>query len=363
MNLQRTWNRIQPELYKILLALLLVAAVMVAIFALMTVTGISRGGVAFLIPVVVAAIRWGVIAAIAATIGGVLASIFLFYAPIYDFTISSSQQIIDLTLYVFVALIVSRLAAQLSTARVRAEGETLQQALIDSVSHELRTPLASILGSATVVGSAPSVRTDARLADLVQTIREEAERLDRDIQNLLDASRVTAEGIRPHKEPADPTDVINSALERCRRRLGRHPVKTSIAPDLPFIEVDSALIEQALVQLLDNAAKYSPPESTISVGATADSEAVTISVTDHGRGLTEQEINDVWNRRFRGGRHEGIAGSGLGLWIAKAFVTANNGRLAAVSAGPDLGSTVTMALPLSRTDAHSLHESLDRHDD
>jgi two-component system sensor histidine kinase KdpD len=327
----------------------------------MTVTDISRGGVVFLIPVVVAAIRWGGIAAIAAAIGGVLASIFFFYAPIYDFEVSNSQQIIELGLFIFVALVVSRLAAQLSMARVRAEGDTLRQALIDSVSHELRTPLASILGSATVIGSAASVRTDARLADLVQTIREEAERLDRDIQNLLDASRVTAEGIRPQIEPTDPADVINSALRRCRRRLGRHPVKTDIAPDLPFIEVDSALIEQALVQLLDNAAKYSPPASAIEIAAREDQDTVTVSVTDHGRGLTDKEINDIWNRRFRGDRHEGIAGSGLGLWIAKAFVTANNGELAADSAGLDLGSTITMVLPVSRMEA--THESLDRHDD
>ena len=144
-----------PEIRKILAALALVAAVSVIVFLLVRYLGVSRASVAFLLPVVVAAIRWGPAAAMAASIVGVVPMVFLLYEPIYHLQISDPQQVFDLALYILVAVVVSRLAAQLSAAHVRAEANLLRQAVVDSVSHELRTPLASILGSATVLEPAP----------------------------------------------------------------------------------------------------------------------------------------------------------------------------------------------------------------
>ena len=337
-----------PEIRKILAALALVAAVSVIVFLLVRYLGVSRASVAFLLPVVVAAIRWGPAAAMAASIVGVVPMVFLLYEPIYHLQISDPQQVFDLALYILVAVVVSRLAAQLSAAHVRAEANLLRQAVVDSVSHELRTPLASILGSATVLAPAPPSAGERRLAGLVQGIREEAERLDREIQMLLDASRVSIDRIEPKRELVDPADIINSAVARRRRQISGRSLELEIAEDLPFVFVDGAMIEQALIQIVDNAGKYSPPSSRIRIEAKADNGYVALAVTDQGAGFNTEEYRHASERFFRGSRHVGVSGSGLGLWIAKAFLVANNGRLIIASAGESRGTTVTVLFPAAR---------------
>lgn len=359
----KAWEWLWPEMRKILSALLLVAIVSFAVFLLVHYSGVTRASVAFLLPVVIAAIRWGPVAAMAATIIGVAPMVFLLYDPIYDLKVSDPQQVLDLGLYVFVAVVVSRLAAQLSEARVRAEANVLRQAVVDSVSHELRTPLASILGSATVLDSAEPVANDRRLAGLVHGIREEAERLDREIQMLLDASRVSVDRIEPKKDLAEPADIINSAIVRRRRHISRHGLELEIAEDMPFVFVDSAMIEQALVQIVDNAGKYSPSSSHIRVDARASNNHVTITVTDQGAGFTAEEIRGARERFFRGHRHTLVTGSGLGLWIANAFIAANNGVLTIESAGPGRGSTVIMTLPSAKETTDRLESANARNDD
>jgi two-component system sensor histidine kinase KdpD len=238
------------------------------------------------------------------------------------------------------------IARAIHEARMRAEMEQLREALIGSVSHELRTPLASILGAATVLRDAPAVSRDERLASLATVVRDEAERLNHDIQNLLDATRISREGIRAHLEWAEPADIVNSALERRRRQLAAHPVSIDVAGDLPLIYVDPVLIEQALTQILDNAAKYSAPGTAIRVAAREHEDGIVFSVSDRGAGLAEDELARVGERFFRAPRHAAtIAGSGLGLWIANAFVTANGGKLRADSEGTGQGATVSIYLP------------------
>jgi K+-sensing histidine kinase KdpD len=240
-------------------------------------------------------------------------------------------------------------ARAINDARMREETDRLRDALIGSVSHELRTPLASILGAATVLADAPTVVKEMRLRSLATVVREEAERLDGDIQKLLDATRVTGEVVQPKRQWIDPADIVNSALARRNGNLVAFRVTAAIAPDLPLINVDAALIEQAFGQVLDNAAKYSPAGSAIEVSARAENEQVILSVRDEGAGLTADEQARMWERFFRGQRHiSTIAGFGLGLWIAHAFVTANGGRLAATSQGPGRGSTVSIALPAAQ---------------
>ena len=154
-------------------------------------------------------------------------------------------------------------ARALNDAKMRSETELLREALIGSVSHELRTPLASILGAATVLSKSPAIAKDERLTSLAGVVRDESERLNNDIQNLLDATRISREQIRPRQEWIEPQDIVNSALERRRRRLSGHPVSLDMDSNLPFIYVDPVLVEQAFVQIVDNAAKYSPTGSPI----------------------------------------------------------------------------------------------------
>jgi two-component system, OmpR family, sensor histidine kinase KdpD len=239
-------------------------------------------------------------------------------------------------------------ARALNDAKMRSETELLREALIGSVSHELRTPLASILGAATVLSQAPVIAKDERLNSLAGVVRDEAERLNNDIQNLLDATRISREQIRPRQQWIEPQDIVNSALDRRRRRLAGHHLKLDMDSNLPLIYVDAGLVEQAFVQVVDNAAKYSAPGSPITVAAKRNGHAVILSVSDDGAGLTAGENAQLGKRFFRGARLAATtSGSGLGLWIAKAFVTANGGTIEAESSGADQGTTVSIHLPFA----------------
>jgi two-component system sensor histidine kinase KdpD len=239
-------------------------------------------------------------------------------------------------------------ARTLTEAKMRSETELLREALIGSVSHELRTPLASILGAATVLTQAPAIAKDERLKSLASVVRDEAERLNNDIQNLLDATRISRGQVKPRLEWIEPQDIVNSALERRQRRLSGHRIAIAMDTNLPLIYVDPGLVEQAFVQIVDNAAKYSPPGSTITVSARRNGHHVSLAVNDSGAGLTAEELSHVGERFFRGARHAALAsGSGLGLWIAKAFVAANGGRLQATSQGANQGTIMSIDLPLA----------------
>ena len=243
-------------------------------------------------------------------------------------------------------------ARALNDAKMRSETDLLREALIGSVSHELRTPLASILGSATVLTQSPVIAKDDRLMSLASVVRDEAERLNSDIQNLLDATRISRQQIKPRQEWIEPQDIVNSALGRRRRRLAGHHVSLDMDSNLPFVYVDPVLVEQAFVQIVDNAAKYSPAGSPITVAAKRNGHDVVLSVNDKGIGLTGEEQAQLGERFFRGARHAAAtSGSGLGLWIAKAFVGANGGKIEAMSSGADQGSTVSIHLPFATPDS------------
>ena len=251
-------------------------------------------------------------------------------------------------------------ARALNEAKMRSETELLREALIGSVSHELRTPLASILGAATILHNAPALAGDQRLQALAGLVRDEAERLNIDIQNLLDATTISRQQVRPKLQWVEPVDIVNSAFDHRRRRLAGYPVTLDLNSNLPIVHVDPAQIEQALVQIIDNAAKYSPPGSPIEVAARPNGQTVMLSVHDRGAGLTPEEKIKVGGRFFRGLRHATTtSGSGLGLWIANAFISANGGKVEVESDGIGRGTTVTIHLPMSGDAAPSLETTAD----
>jgi two-component system, OmpR family, sensor histidine kinase KdpD len=241
-------------------------------------------------------------------------------------------------------------------ATLNYRSEVLRDALIGGVSHELRTPLAAILGSCSVLKRVPTIENDRQSRELVEAINEQAGRLDNEIHNLLDATRISAKGVRPQLVWSDPTDIVNAALKQKERRLATHRLVLDVARDAPLIRVDTVLIEQALGQLLENAAKYSPPGTEIRVCSCAVEQSVVLSVTDQGNGLTADEKGQVGRRPFRGITS---GGSGLGLWIASTFVVANGGSLHAESPGAGLGTTMSMRLPAGAAETPELLEELD----
>jgi len=335
------------QLYAVARALALVALFTAALAALSQAVAVEHVTMIYLIPILAAATRWGVVPAVVAAVAGFAAAAFFFYPPIYDLRVEKTEHIVDLILFVFVAVVTGQLATSVRRAKMRQEADALREALIGSVSHELRTPLSSIIGSASVLAQSPEVARDARLAPLVQGLREEADRLNDSIQTLLDATRISSAGIRPHPEWVDPGDIVNAAVEHKRRLLAGHHLKITLSDDLPLVRVDSGLVEKAVGQLIENAIKYSPGASPIEIAADHTDSMVRIAVRDRGSGLSAEEREKIWERFYRSPRHrDSIPGSGLGLWVARALVTACGGKVEAFSAGIGRGATLSVSLPI-----------------
>ena len=338
----------------------------IALTALMTVVliGFARishvnPSIAYLVPVLIAAVRWGAMAGIVSALAGAAASAFFFYPPIYDLRVHDPQELVDLVLFLIVAGVTSHLANTIrnrdNELQAHKRAETFRDALIRSVSHELRTPLSSIVSSMYLLANAPPVRDSAQLAMLANDAKQEAERLNDYIQNLLDASRITSAGIQPQLQWADVSDIVNAAVDHKAQALASHRLEFDIQDELPLAHVDPVLVEQAVGQIVDNAAKYSKAGSTIRIEAFTSNDAIAIAVTDQGAGLTDEERAHIWDRFYRSPRHIPLAtGSGLGLWIARAFLTATGGRVDASSDGPDRGTTMTVRLPAPTPDANDV---------
>jgi K+-sensing histidine kinase KdpD len=245
-------------------------------------------------------------------------------------------------------------------ARLHLQAQLLRDAFHGMLSHELCTPLAAIRGSASVLDSMPIIREDGRTRSLVEAISDQAAQLDGFIQNLLNATRVTAGGVCPHPEWADPRDIVNAAIDGRARRLAAHQVEIEFAEDLPLVNIDSGLIQEAFGQLLENAAKYSPSGSTISVSARAEQGRVILSISDQGVGITPDDQRQLGRRSFRSQRHQAtVPGSGLGFWIASTFVRANGGTVDISSRGQGEGTTASIALPASPMESSELTASAD----
>ena len=340
-------------------ALLLVALATLLVGLLFWLFHVERIVGVYLIPVLISAIRWGLWPGLLAALSSVaLISALFSKATQPVFLTLDWEQIVRFGVFTLVAIVASRLAhivkqhaetaeRAINEARRRAETEQMREALIGSVSHELRTPLASILGATTVLTSAPAVTADPKLEALAKVVREETERLNTVIQNLLDATRISADALRPRFEWAEVADIVNAALQRHRARLTGHEVKLELTGELPLAYVDQNLIEQALGHVIENAMKYSPPGSPIRICGAVENGMIAVTVADSGAGLTADELGRLGERFFRGDRASAATtGSGLGLWIARAFLHANGGSLDANSDGADRGSTVILRLPI-----------------
>jgi two-component system sensor histidine kinase KdpD len=340
----------------LVLTLLLCAGVTAAVGLVLLLYKIEHVTILYLIPVMVAALRWGIVPALVAAIVGVVAPAYFFYPPIYDLRVTNPDQVVDLLLFVIVAVVTSQLGVSLRTAKAREQAESLRDALIGSVSHELRTPLASIVGSASILAQSPAVKQDEHLSSLAQVVHKEADRLNSDIQNLLDATRISSEGIRPRLEWIDLEDIINGALARKQGMFSGRHVSVGVEDDLPLVYVDPAMLENSLSQIIGNALKYSSPETPISISGAQNGNTIQIKVTDQGEGLAPGESEKIFERFYRSPRHaNAVPGSGLGLWIAKSLTEAFGGRIRAFSPGPGHGATLRIDLPILSQPASDEH--------
>jgi two-component system sensor histidine kinase KdpD len=231
-----------------------------------------------------------------------------------------------------VALERAEFAADAADAEALRRSDKLRSALLNSVSHDLRTPLATVLGSATTLIEYGAALDEFVKLDLLASIREEAERLNRYVGNLLDMTRLEGGGLNIKADWVDVRDVLAAALERVSRRLGERKTTRDYPPELPLVKADFALLEQALVNILENAIAYSPDSSTIELAAYEDRNNVVLSIEDEGGGIPTAELERVFERfrRMEESSDRG-KGAGLGLAISKGFVEAMGGRIAAAS--------------------------------
>ncbi|ARO54196.1 sensor histidine kinase [Methylorubrum zatmanii] len=240
-----------------------------------------------------------------------------------------------------------RLVEDLDRAERDAETDRLARALLTSISHDLRTPLASVLGAASTLRDLDGALPVEAKADLLTTIIEESERLNRFIVNLLDMTRLEAGAVAPNLGLQDVAETIDTALRRTQKILAGHQVAVEIAPDLPTLRLDPVLFEQVLVNLLDNAAKYAPEDSTVTLRARQDGRTVRIEVLDEGFGLPEADVERVFDKFYRIRKSDRVrAGTGLGLAISRGFVEAMGGTVTAGNRRDRLGATFTVTLPV-----------------
>ncbi|MEQ1696675.1 MAG: sensor histidine kinase KdpD [Hyphomicrobiaceae bacterium] len=239
------------------------------------------------------------------------------------------------------------LVDETAKAHALAESERLRSALLSSISHDLRTPLSSILGAVTTLRAFGKRLSESDRDDLQAAIEEEARRLQRFVSNLLDMTRLEAGAIEVKTDWVDVSDAVRSATERIHKAFKQRQVEITIEPGVPLVRGDSSLIEQLVFNLLDNANKYSPPETSLAVHVRRDGTEVVLSVRDQGSGIAKEDLERVFEKFYRSKVHDGRpAGTGLGLAICRGIATAMGGTIRAESPAKDgKGTRLVVRLP------------------
>jgi two-component system sensor histidine kinase KdpD len=239
----------------------------------------------------------------------------------------------------------SLLAEEARQAQLLQEANKLQKALLNSISHNLRTPLASITGALSSLLEDRELLDPTTQRELLETAQGESERLNRVVGNLLDMTRLEAGVVGVRLEPADVQDVIGTALEHLGGVARDREIRVSIEPNLPLVEMDHVLIAQVLINLLDNALKYSPADQPVDVRARLADGQLEIQVEDQGIGIAAAELEKVFERFYRSPHASPVNGMGLGLSISRRFAEAHGGSIQAAGA-PGNGTIMTCLLPL-----------------
>ena len=314
----------------------------------------------YLVPVILAASRWGRGPAIVAVLASLIGHDVLYVDPRGTLTIARAEEALGLVVLLLTALVTAQLADAVRrndeaahAAAVARRSDELKTALLRAVTHDLRTPLASIKASVSALRQPDAAFTDADRAELLSEIEEESDRLERLVRNLLDASRVEAGSLRIHKRPQDMRELVTSAVSRVRPLTASRSVIVDVPEDLPAVGCDYQQIEQVVVNLLENAAVHTPPEApSRSPPVRGRQRASRDCRSRAGHPAADRErLFGAFERGATGAR-----GSGLGLAIARGFVEAHAGRIW-VEDAPGGGARVVFTLPLQAA-ARLMHNVL-----
>jgi two-component system sensor histidine kinase KdpD len=239
----------------------------------------------------------------------------------------------------------SRLADRAQQATLEVETERLRSSLLSSVSHDLRTPLSVITGAASALLQTERALSPAARRDLAETIHEEARRLDRLVRNLLDMTRLASGAIKVAKEWQPIEGVIGAALDRLEDQLHERKIDIRLPPDLPPVPIDGLLVEQVLINLLENAAKYAPTGTPIDISASADGDHLVVEIADRGPGIPRDLVDRIFEKFYRLPKEGAGGGAGLGLAICRGIVEAHGGRIWAENRDGG-GAVFRFALPI-----------------
>lgn len=308
-----------------------------------------------LLPVVGIATRFGIGPSLLTAVLSALCFDFFFIPPVMAFAPSDLKSAVTLVVMMVVAGVTHGLAEltrrQERAARAREvalEAERMRGSLLSAVSHDLRTPLAAIFGAGTELLQDGSQLNAAEHRELLQSIVEEAARLDRLVTNLLDVARsdAVATRVRKRREPFD--EVIEAALGRLKGRLGQRSVRSHVPQAVPMVPMDAVLIQQVLVNLLENAIRYSQEGSPLEIEVSEAPSHAVVEIRDRGPGIQSDEAERLFERFYRGAAHSSRdGGMGLGLAICRAIVQAHGGSIGLLNRN-DGGAIARFTLPLGR---------------
>jgi len=324
-----------------------VAAVTGAVFVLKAVAPVLGLSILYLLAVLPIAVLYGLAYALGVSIASMLAFNFFFLPPLHTLALTDAENWVALAVFVVTSVVVSELATRARRrAFAAAEAESLRRsdaaktAVLHAVSHDLRSPLTAIRVAVGGLESGSLQLGEEDRAALLETIRLETARLDRLVANLLDLSRLQA-GVAPARPELWPVDeLVARALEALGPEAGR--IAVSLDETAPLVHVDAAQLERVLVNVLENALRYSSPSDAVELGVSSDGDDVLVRIEDHGPGLAPEDVERIFEP-FEHGRAAG-EGTGLGLAIARGFAEANGCRLWA-EAREGSGAAFTLALP------------------
>jgi two-component system, OmpR family, sensor histidine kinase KdpD len=278
---------------------------------------------------------------------------FFFLLPRYNFRVGNTEDNILLSMYFMIALVNAVLTYKIrqmeKLARQKEEKVNalrLYDTLLNSLSHEFRTPIATIIGAADNLLEEPSRLSAADSKRLVWEISRASLRLNRQVENLMNTSRLESGFIRPKKDWCDITELVSTSIRHLGEWLVCHTVKIDIRQGLPLVKLDYGLMEQVLTNLICNAALYTPEWSVIRIHADCPDEQLVIIVEDDGGGFPDAEIGKVFSKFYRP-EHSRIGGSGLGLSIVKGFVEAHDGTIE-LKNGAAGGAVFTIKMPVEK---------------
>ena len=333
-------------------ALTAVAASTFAALAMRPRFDLANIAMIYLLPVVFIALRFSRGPAIATSILCVAAFDFLFVPPVGTFTVHDIQHLLTFAIMLAVGLVISRLvervrrqAKEQAALELRAESERIRSALLASISHDLRTPLAIMSGAAsTLAEKGESLNVEERGA-LANSVFRQARDMSAHMANVLQMTRFETGDIRVERDWGSIGEIAGAVLDRLKERLSEHRLIVELPDDLPLVRVNATLIEQGLGNLLENAAKYTPPGTLVRLRAERRDSEVVVSVEDFGAGLADGEFERVFQKFHRGAIEGTRGGMGLGLAICRAIVRLHGGRVWGECV-PGGGAAFRFALPL-----------------